>query len=202
MKIIGRILLLFSVSAGAFFNIQPAFTKAAPPNITSYVISAEYFPQTYTILAHETATYRNTGTTPILDVVLHLYLNAFRNANTLWNRESSSGLRGFQYDPAYPGWIRIDTIQLADGTILESEAVDADETLVRIALPGPVAPGEEVSLDIVFTALLPRVFARTGWADDGDFVLAGQWFPKFGVWQHGSWNAYPFHANSEFFADF
>ena len=202
MNILLRIFLLFSISVGALCNIQSAFAKEAPANITSYSISAEYSPETFTILAHETATYRNTGTTAILDVVLHLYLNAFRDANTLWMRESSSGLRGFQYNPAYPGWIRIDTIQLTDGTVLESEAADADETLVRIALPEPIAPGEEVSLDIVFTALLPRVFARTGWADDGDFVLAGQWFPKFGVWQNGSWNAYPFHANSEFFADF
>jgi aminopeptidase N len=32
--------------------------------------------------------------------------------------------------------------------------------------------------------------------------MVGQWFPKLGVWQDGTWNAYPFHANAEFFADF
>lgn len=202
MKPLCRILLFFSISVGVLFIAQPEVAKADPLDITSYVISAEYLPNTYTISGQETAIYKNTTTNAIPHVVLHLYLNAFRNKDTLWMRESNSGLRGFQYDPAYPGWINIETIHLADGTLVESEAVDADETLVRIELPEPVAPGDEVSLDIVFTALLPRVFARTGWADNGEFVLAGQWFPKFGVWQQGSWNAYPFHANSEFYADF
>ncbi len=60
-------------------------------------------------------------------------------------------------------------------------------------------------LDLEFQALLPRVFARTGWTTDqaGDpFYMVGQWFPKLGVWTEKGWNAYPFHANAEFFADF
>ncbi len=202
MKPLCRILLYFSISVGVLFIPQPIPANADPLDITSYVITAVYLPNTHTISAQEIATYKNTTDNTISHVVLHLYLNAFRNANTLWMREASSGLRGFQYDPQYPGWISIESVRLADGTPLQSEALDADETLIRIELPEPVAPGGKVSLDIVFTAVLPRVFARTGWADDGDFVLAGQWFPKFGVWQQGAWNAYPFHANSEFYADF
>ena len=55
-------------------------------------------------------------------------------------------------------------------------------------------------LALDFEAQLPQVFARTGYA--GDFFMVGQWFPKLGVWQEGAWNAYPFHANAEFYADF
>jgi aminopeptidase N len=51
-----------------------------------------------------------------------------------------------------------------------------------------------------FIARLPRVFARTGFYDD--FFMVGQWFPKLGVWEEGKWNAYPFHSNAEFYADF
>jgi hypothetical protein len=32
--------------------------------------------------------------------------------------------------------------------------------------------------------------------------MVGQWFPKLGVWTEDGWNAHPFHANSEFFANF
>jgi aminopeptidase N len=32
--------------------------------------------------------------------------------------------------------------------------------------------------------------------------MIGQWFPKLGVWEDGAWNAYVFHANGEFYADF
>jgi aminopeptidase N len=55
-------------------------------------------------------------------------------------------------------------------------------------------------VELKFEAQLPRVFARTGYA--GDFYMVGQWFPKLGVWQDGAWNAHPFHANAEFYADF
>jgi len=60
-------------------------------------------------------------------------------------------------------------------------------------------------VELEFTAQLPRVFARTGWALDSrsqPYFMAGQWFPKLGVWTEDGWNAHPFHANSEFFADF
>ncbi len=85
---------------------------------------------------------------------------------------------------------------------LSTAAVDVDETLVRADLSRPVAPGEALVVEMAFTAQLPKVFARTGWADGGEFVMAGQWFPKAGVWEQGAWNAHPFHANSEFYADF
>jgi aminopeptidase N len=44
------------------------------------------------------------------------------------------------------------------------------------------------------------VFARTG--TSGDFVMAGQWYPKLAVYDRGAWDTEPWHANSEFFADF
>ena len=44
------------------------------------------------------------------------------------------------------------------------------------------------------------MIARTGYKRT--FLLAGQWFPKVGVWWHGQWNCHQFHAMTEFFADF
>ncbi|MEJ5311763.1 MAG: M1 family metallopeptidase [Anaerolineae bacterium] len=178
-----------------------------PPDVASYTIVAAYDPQTHTLTGQQTAMYHNHTTVPIPTLVFHLYLNAFRSAETLWLRESDLRLRGYSFDPNAPGWIRIDQIALADGTALTVKPLDDDETLVEVALPQPVAPGASVSVDIAFTAQFPKAFARTGWADGGDFIFGGQWFPKFGVWEEnerhgGAWNAYPFHANSEFYADF
>lgn len=173
-----------------------------PPEVASYNITARYDPVERRILASEVGTYHNRTLEPIFDLVFHLYLNAFRSDDTLWLRESGPQHRGFNYDPNHPGWMEVEEIRLVDGTLLELEAVDDDATLVRAALPEPVAPGQLVTVQMAFTAQLPRVFARTGWADGGDFVMAGQWFPKFGVWENGAWNAYLFHANSEFYADF
>lgn len=191
----------------------PATTPVAaaepPPDIASYRIEAAYDPVSHTITASETATYVNRTDVAIPDLVLHLYLNAFRSDDTLWMREAGPGHRGFSADDAHPGWSRIKSMRLSDGTPLDWEPIDADATLIRVELDAPVPPGDEISIELAFEAQLPRIAARTGWAADGDFVMAGQWFPKFGVWEGsasdaevGMWNAYPFHANSEFFADF
>ncbi|MGC9395870.1 MAG: M1 family metallopeptidase [Anaerolineae bacterium] len=178
-----------------------------PPDVASYDITATYDPETHTLTGQQTAVYHNRTAAPIPNLVFHLYLNAFRSTETLWMRESGMGMRGYGFDPNAPGWIRIDQLSLADGTALSVKTLDDDETLVEVTLPQPVAPGESISVDIAFTAQFPKAFARTGWADGGDFIFGGQWFPKFGVWEAaawnaGAWNAYPFHANSEFYADF
>jgi hypothetical protein len=57
-----------------------------------------------------------------------------------------------------------------------------------------------VRFTVAWTSQLPRVFARTGVADD--FVMAGQWYPKLAVYDRGAWDTEPWHANAEFFADF
>jgi hypothetical protein len=186
---------------------QPVKVAQLPPaEVASYTIEADYDPLTHQITASQRGTYRNVTDAPIPDLIFHLYLNAFSSETTQWMREAGPGHRGYRFDAAAPGWIRVDEIRLVDGSALTLSPVDEDETLVRAELPAAVAPGESVAVELAYTALLPRVFARTGWADDGDFVMAGQWFPKFGVWEAtadaGAWNAYPFRANNEFYADF
>ena len=94
MKYITRIPLLFSVCIGMLLNTNPVAGNTDLLDIASYTITAEYTPDTHTISAHETATYRNTTTDPIPYIVLHLYLNAFRHPETLWMRESGTGFRG------------------------------------------------------------------------------------------------------------
>ena len=209
---INRTMLSLAAVIGGLLTATPAATAEPPPDVASYEIEAAYEPADHLIIAREAATYTNLTDTAIPNLVLHLYLNAFSNPDTLWMREAGPVHRGYAYSPAYPGWIRIDEILLEDGAVLEWAPIDGDATLVRVDLPQPVQPGDSVRVEITFEAQLPRVFARTGWADapgagapaegGGDFVMAGQWFPKFGVWEEGGWNAYAFRANSEFYADF
>jgi len=92
-----------------------------------------------------------------------------------------------------------------------------DRTVMAVSLPHPVAPGETIALDIDFKSTLPRIIARTGFAEDTSgrpFFMVAQWFPKIAVFEvpgqryvpedaeKGEWNAHQFHVNSEFYADF
>ena len=171
----------------------------SPVPVASYTITVTLDAEAKTLTGHEVITYTNVTAEPIPDLVFHLYLNAFRDANSIFLRESGGVHRLHRWDPQHPGWIRVIGIRLADGTPLTLEEIE-DGTLARADLPRPVAPGETLAIEVDFHAQLPRVFARTGYA--GDFFMVGQWFPKLGVWQDGAWNAYPYYPNAEFYADF
>jgi hypothetical protein len=182
---------------------NPASQGAIPGDVVSYNIRVVLDTSAKTLNGHETIIYRNTGSDPIPDLVFHLYLNAFKSADSLFMKESGSQHRNSVWDPQHPGWIEVSNLQLENGTPLTLELLD-DGTLARAALPQPVQPGQSVEVELDFKALLPHVFARTGFAGGaaGDFFMVGQWFPKLGVWQKGAWNAYPYHSNSEYYADF
>lgn len=204
----GGLVVLGAVAADVFLFLKPPQAPplphaplTPPADVATYTIAARYDPTTFRLTGTLTVTYRNVTSAPIPDVVLHLYLNAFQSEGTRWMQEAGPQHRGFSYDAQHPGWMRLEAARLADGTPLAFAPVDADATLVRADLPQPVAPGERFTLITDFVAQMPRVFARTGWAQDGAFLMAGQWFPKPGVWQATGWNAHPFAANNEFFAD-
>ena len=83
-----------------------------------------------------------------------------------------------------------------------------DHTLLKIPLPKPVGPGEQVTIKTEFLVKLPAAFARMGYVDD--FVMAGQWFPKVAAYERKGtrgrtepgWDLHQYHGNSEFYADF
>jgi Peptidase family M1 domain len=164
----------------------------------------------------ERLTWLNDSPDTINDLQFHLYLNAFKNEKSTFFRESGGRLRGDEFQSGHWGWIDVNEMKIAGGEDLSSKIEfihpdddnDDDRTVIRVPLGKPVKPGGRITLDIKFTAQLPRVFARTGyWAS---FALVAQWFPKIGVWEsagerrraQAGWNCHQFHAASEFYADF
>jgi hypothetical protein len=179
-------------------------TLAKAVRIADYTIAVTLDPAAKLLTGRESITYRNTTPHPITSLTFHLYLNAFRDLNSTFLKESGSQSRGFAWDAEHPGWIRVTALRLANGTPLNFEPV-GDDTIGYADLPAPVVQGQALELEVEFQAQLPKVFARTGFASEAtgnDFFMVGQWFPKLGVWENGAWEAEPFHANAEFYADF
>jgi hypothetical protein len=188
----------------------------AADKVVEYRIEARLDREKKQLQGRERVTWRNPSQDTVGELWLHLYLNAFKNSKSTFNRESGGQLRRDRMAEDGWGYIDITSFRLADGTDLEAgmrfEAPDDgnadDQTVVRVPLPAAIAPGASVTLDIEFLAQLPRVFARTGYKDD--FYMVGQWFPKLGVYEPaglrgratGGWNCHQFHANSEFYADY
>jgi hypothetical protein len=186
---------------------RPSLVEPGPhsPRIAGYRIDATLDSAAKRIAATETIRWRNTGTEPVSELPLHLYMNAFKNEQSVFMKESRGHHRRAKMAKDRWGWIEVPSIKL-DGVELRPQAkFGVDETVLTVPLPRGVAPGEEIAVDLTFTTQLPEVFARTGYK--GEFIMVAQWFPKPGVLVTGAdgkqaWHCEPFHVNSEFFADF
>lgn len=194
-----------------------AATPVRPP-VVEYRIDARLDPKSHVVTGHERLVWRNPSNDRVSELQFHLYLNAFKNNRSTFMRESGGQLRGDHAGEKAEDWGAIDILSLKNeaGTDLlgPSRKIQpdgnepADETVLAVPLPSPVAPRGQIALEIEFRSKLPRIFARTGFVRD--YHLVGQWFPKLGVYepagmrqrQAGAWNCHAFHANSEFYADF
>jgi len=187
--------------------------------ITNYDISATYNPDTKIIDGQMTLSWKNTSNDTLYEMQFHTYLNAFKNTQTTfmkerggnmpWDKKTVSDLNW--------GWIDVLSIKTKNGLDLTDNATyiqpddknENDQTVLRLRMGADtIFPGETVVLEMTFKSKLPKVIARSGWADD--YVLVAQWFPKVGVYEHsgirnvwaGKWNCHQYHSNSEFYADY
>lgn len=184
--------------------------------VADYDISVRLDAHAKTLEGRERILWRNPGSEPVEELWFHLYLNAFRNSESTFMRESGGKLRDDSMPEEGWGWIEVKSVRRTDGVDLMPRATfeqpddgnTADRTVWRVPLPQPVPPGGTIAVDVAFEAKLPKVFARTGYVRD--YFLVGQWFPKLGVYEpagmrgraRDGWNCHQFHANSEFYANF
>ncbi len=198
---------------------QMLFKQPLSDRVCNYNISAKLDVENKTVEGREILKWKNPSSNMVKELQFHLYLNAFKNTNSTFMRESGGQMRGFGFDETRKeSWGYIDILSMKKiggedltGKIKFIQPDDNnkdDQTVISVLLDMPVKPNEEIALEIIFKSKLPRVFARTGFA--GDYYLAGQWYPKIGVYEYpgiryaekGTWNCHQFHASSEFYADF
>jgi hypothetical protein len=182
------------------------------PRITGYTIDAKLNTATKSIEGSMEAFWVNQTKETVPDIQLHLYMNAFKSSNSTFYKERS-GTPG--KNSADIGRVDLNSFNLKDGTDLlplvryihPDNNNKSDSMVIDILLPKPVKPGDTIAVRISFVTKLPSTIIRTGYNDN--FYFAGQWFPKFGVYEHdgmrqriiGGWNCHQFHANSEFYSD-
>src|SRR5271165_6939764 len=204
------------LSAAAMQGQSPFAPKVTGPlsqRVVAYQIDATYVPDKHEVDATETLTYHNLTGKPLDHFPFHLYLNAFQ-PNSTWVREAhrDGNFRTSTFDE---GWdpkrsgsneiLALEDEGMGDLTkaikfVQPDDDNAKDKTVFDIAMPQPIEAGQDVVFKIKFKATFPEVVARTGYKRT--FVLAGQWFPKVGVFWNGAWNCHQFHAMTEFFADF
>ncbi len=215
----GIILFALFLILTSFSFPQTIFNTPLSPRNASYDLDVNLNPETKIIDGFEVLHWKNLSKDNIKELRFHLYLNAFKNSNSTFMKESGGQLRGDKINKESDsswGWIDVTSMKIKNGEDLtgkikyihpDDDNAD-DQTVISVPLSKPVRPGQTIDLDIKFKSKLPQIFARTGYA--GNYFLVGQWFPKIGVYEYpgiryakkGGWNCHQFHANSEFYADF
>jgi len=196
----------------------PGVPSPAPLNRSArnanYSIDVRLDPGRHSLTGREVLTWRNVTAAATSELRFHLYYNAWRNTRSSWLREGRlSGRRRGAAAPADWGWSDVTAVRLvgAGGAppidlgpgrrfIAPDDGNADDRTLLAVALPRAVQPGETINVEIEWTAQVPRTFARTGRVGDSYFLA--QWFPKVAVLQDEGWNAHQFHSGTEFFSDY
>ena len=210
-----KFLLLSFFAAALNASAQDNYSEQIKSDRTaSYQISAELNANAKMVAATETITWKNNSQDTIRELMFHTYLNAFKNSQSTYFRESQQeyNINGNEW-----GYIDVQRMVVVDGeplthTLKYVQTDDnntADQTVLQAKLSTPVLPGKEIKLAITFLSKLPKIISRTGY-ERGDFYMVGQWFPKIAVYEKagtrgrkkGGWNCHQFHYNSEFYSDF
>jgi hypothetical protein len=223
-KDMGRAAATLSIAtaliAAFFLSAQPASADSTCTHVVWYKIEAQLkldeLQRPTIVEGRQLLTWLNDSPDTVGDLQFHLYLNAFKNQKSTFFIESGGQSREQSFQPGEWGWVDINSMKVEEGEDLTSriefihpdDENSDDQTVIRVPLANPVAPGARITLDIEFTARLPRVFARSGYW--GQFAMVAQWFPKIGVWEKvgarrvekAGWNCHQYHANSEYYADF
>ncbi|MCA9692627.1 MAG: M1 family metallopeptidase [Myxococcales bacterium] len=201
---------------------EPAARGVVPADarVTDYHIDARLDVEAHTVEGTARITWRNRTSFTVDALPLHLYMNGFRAEDTAWMSEARGSHRGhtFSHDGG-PSWGYIDIKEARrlgpraraarpdDPELRASEPValawaeGEDPSVATLTLDAPVGPGADVTVELDFLTQLPRVFARTGHADD--FHMVAQWYPKLAVLDpRDGWRNHVFTLHSEFYADF
>lgn len=197
-------------------SIQQPTAEVLSNRVTEYHINVKLNEEDGTLSGTETMTWTHPGKKSVNELYFHLYPNAFASSDTTFMKESDGKLRGDAMPKDGWGSMEVTEIRTTDGISLlhrlqyvqPDDGNIKDSTLAKVRLPVTVRGGESVTLKINFTVKLPKIFARMG--KNGDFIMAGQWFPKISVYEPAGtrgrtkegWNLHQYHGNSEFYSDF
>ena len=192
-----------------------AISPPLSPRNANYSIDARLDPASRTITGSEVITWRNItaedGHRPAVSSVLERV--AEQPVDVAARGEPRRGAEPRQ--PARRGLVahrrHVDRLVASGGSapadltalqhfIAPDDGNADDQTVMAVPLPRPVAPGGGVTVEVKWTAHVPRTFARTGAI--GNFFFIAQWFPKLGVLQDDGWNCHQFHSGTEFFSDY
>lgn len=193
-----------------FLGLLPLYTYAQSPSEWSqdvnYEMDIHLDADEHQYTGHQTLEYTNNSPDTLHTVYYHLYFNAFHPESMMAERhrhlpdpDRRTVPRIFELSSDEQGWHRIHALT-QDGQAVEYEIND---TVMRVALNRPIAPGETSTFTMKWRAQVPLQTRRSGRDSRGDSIdyTMTQWYPKLAEYDERGWHANPY-INREYYAPF
>lgn len=166
-----------------------------------YTIDVKLDAEEKTLTGFEEITYINNSPDTLHYIWFHLWPNAYKNDQTAFsNQQLESGKTDFYFaDKEKRGYINRLNFKVA-GITAQTEDHPQHIDIVKVVLPTPLPPAQQVKLTTPFHVKLPFNFSRGGW-DENSFQLT-QWFPKAAVYDATGWHPMPYLDLGEFYSNF
>ncbi len=167
----------------------------------AYGIAASLDEAAGVLSGRETIVYINHSPDTLTTFSLHLYLNAFRPGSRWAAADSVEGDRRFNdlKDPDF-AFNHVRDVRIMGSPVSAIYPLAPDSTIVRFALPRPLAPGDSMSVGMNWDArpsTTPRRQGRRGRRFD-----FAQWYPKVVVYDKYGWEEHALYPAGEFYGEF
>lgn len=147
--------------------------------------------------------YTNNSPDTLTYIWLQTEQNAFRNNSLnsfIFPQESRFGARGFEGGDEFEHLDQMIGVGAAAKRV--KVKTQLNETMTRVNLSEPLAPGKTATLDMAWHFLIPEHGADRMGRDGALFELA-QWYPRVAVYDDvRGWNTEPYLGQGEFYLDY
>lgn len=168
----------------------------------SYQIEVKLDDYNHILRGNEAITYKNNSKTPLNEIYMHLWPNAYKNDKTALAKQlkRNEGDKLAKADAADLGYIdSLDFKINGASTNWEYSSEHIDIAILR--LENPLLPGQSLRITTPFKVTIPSgTISRLGHI--GQSYQITQWYPKPAVYDQNGWNPMPYLNQGEFYSEY
>jgi hypothetical protein len=167
----------------------------------NYTIDVSLNDKLHTLDGFERLEYINNSPDTLRFIWFHIWPNAYKNDKTAFSDQLlENGNTSFYFSgKEQKGYINRLDFKVDDITA-ETEDHPQHIDIVKLILPSPLSPGQNITITTPFHVKLPYNFSRSG--HDGESYQLAQWYPKPAVYDKEGWHAMPYLDQGEFYSEF
>lgn len=195
-----RISLLFFLALYIFLPSALGQTQGYFQQKVNTQIKVSLNDVSHVLSGHIRMNYTNNSPDTLRFIYFHLYPNAYKNNQTAYAKQMLANADNSfaKLAPSERGYI--DSLKFeVDGVIAQLQST-SDIDVVKILLPQPLLPAQNITIQTPFRVKLPYMTSRLGHV--GQSYQITQWFPKPAVYDQEGWHEFPYLNYGEYYSEF